>query len=259
MLGYRSTHLHDRDTTLHSISPRMHWPFLPALNMQGNDSTTSLNSQWHVFESSRNKKNVWTYHTFIKWNTEIWLKNSKHINFGLEARYIISFLTHPEYFLLSYFSPLSAYMDLSQSCKVNPLRTSLWFCHHPVELFDVPSGLQWGRETSFSDIRSPFVCSCAFCSNTSAAWPLNPFFSSHPLYTPTSVPLVMFSDTCRALATLTYVVWHVTAGTGSRGIRSQGSQTAELGFKGSCLFTISELFSVFFFHPLCVNSNFNVI
>ena len=84
------------------------------------------------------------------------------------------------------------------------------------------------------------------CSNTSATWPLNPFFSSHPLYTPTSVPLVMFSDTCRALATLTYVVWHVAAGTGSRGIRSQGSQTVELGFEGKAVYSqFQSIFCIF--------------
>lgn len=54
-----------------------------------------------------------------------------------------------------------------------------------MQLFDVPSGLQWGKGSFFFWHQALFylVFRC-FCCNTSSARPLNPFFSSHPLHTP---------------------------------------------------------------------------
>lgn len=154
-------------------------------------------------------------------------------------------------FPLSYFSPLPAYMDLSQSCKVNPLRTSLWFYPHPVELFDAPSGLQWGRETSFSGIRAPFIlCSCAFAATPLQPDPETPSSAPTPY---TRLPLCLWSCFLAPVEHLVCISHpHICCLTCDSWDRQQRDQISEVsnGRAGirreSCLFTISEYFLYFY-------------
>ena len=164
------------------------------------------------------------------WKTPNW-------SFLVRIKLQYFFLLHSEYFLFALFFFFAACVYLSSCYKVSPLRAWLWFCHLPVQLFEctvVCSG----------EGKLPFLASGPLLFGLNVPLQLHvlrltlsPFFSSHPLHTPTSRPLVMFADPCRALIVyqvspcMLSDVWDETGSRGIRETRSEVSQMTELGLE----------------------------